>query len=205
MKIELRRRIALGAILSLSIFTIITSIVRIGGGKSANGQIDSSWVVFWLQVEASVAVIVISVSAYRALYVAERSRKQESPKFNSTYRERLWSHSKSLKTSNKGTGNLPSVPNPTLSGVRTYIERAPVNEGSLTASQDKFLPPNDQSILVTKELSSHKVNSRLRIYEGCIDKSRRHHPTKNRLRHTKWYNLVPSIFGLYIKVWDRLD
>ncbi|KAL8850272.1 MAG: hypothetical protein Q9221_004782 [Calogaya cf. arnoldii] len=59
-RIDLRRKLALGTMLCLSVFTIITVIVKISGGNTNNGQIDSSWVIFWLHMEAAVAVMVNS-------------------------------------------------------------------------------------------------------------------------------------------------
>ncbi|KAL8690478.1 MAG: hypothetical protein Q9218_004087, partial [Villophora microphyllina] len=57
-RISLHRKLVLGGILSLSIFTMIVSIVRIAGADLPNGMIDSAWVNFWLQIEAAVAVII---------------------------------------------------------------------------------------------------------------------------------------------------
>ncbi|KAL8949083.1 MAG: hypothetical protein Q9222_004773, partial [Ikaeria aurantiellina] len=128
-QIDIRRKIALGTMLCLSIFTIVTAIVRISGGKSANGQIDSSWVIFWLQMETAVAVMVASISAYRALFVVERSRPQESPRYISKLRAKLWERSKdSHETRVGGNGGLPSIPAPTLSGMQTYINHAPYSD-----------------------------------------------------------------------------
>ena len=52
-QISLHRKLALGTILCLSVFTMIICIIRISGGNTVNGQIDTAWVIFWLQVEAS--------------------------------------------------------------------------------------------------------------------------------------------------------
>lgn len=80
--------------LCLSVFTIITVIVKVGGGNTNDGQIDSSWVIFWLQMEAAVAVMVASIIAYRALFVVERSRTPESPRYISWVRTKTWDRSK---------------------------------------------------------------------------------------------------------------
>ncbi|KAL8633179.1 hypothetical protein Q9189_001079, partial [Teloschistes chrysophthalmus] len=72
-RIPLQRKLMLGGILSLSIFTMIVSIVRIAGADLPNGMVDSAWVNFWLQIEAAVAVIVVSISAYRSLFVVAKS------------------------------------------------------------------------------------------------------------------------------------
>ncbi|KAL9628181.1 MAG: hypothetical protein Q9204_006056 [Flavoplaca sp. TL-2023a] len=93
-RIDLRRKLALGTMLCLSVFTIITVIVKISGGNTVAGQIDSSWVIFWLHMEAAVAVMVASIMVYRALFVVERSRTEESPRHTSGARARIWYRSK---------------------------------------------------------------------------------------------------------------
>lgn len=101
--------------LCLSVFTIITVIVKISGGNTNNGQIDSSWVIFWLQMEAAVAVMVASIIAYRALFVVERSRTQDSPRYISWVRAKVRARSNysqddpafALQNSLSGRGNLP--------------------------------------------------------------------------------------------------
>ncbi|KAL9032361.1 MAG: hypothetical protein Q9180_006547 [Flavoplaca navasiana] len=80
--------------LCLSVFTIITVIVKISGGNTIAGQIDSSWVIFWLHMEAAVAVMIASIMVYRALFVVERSRAEESPRHTSGARARIWDRSK---------------------------------------------------------------------------------------------------------------
>jgi len=70
---------------------MIVSIVRIAGGIS-NGMVDPAWVNFWLQVEAAVAVMIVSITAYRSLFVMNKSSNGKSPKQQSTsYKRKLWS------------------------------------------------------------------------------------------------------------------
>ncbi|KAI4219626.1 MAG: hypothetical protein LQ349_008303 [Xanthoria aureola] len=81
-RISLRRKILLMFILGLSIFMIIVSIVRIAGARFPNGSVDSAWVVFWLQLEAAVAVIIVSITSYRSLFVKDKStdNNKKSPR-----------------------------------------------------------------------------------------------------------------------------
>lgn len=62
-RISLHRKVILGGILSLSIFTIVVSIVRIAGAELPKGPVDSIWVNFWLQAGAAVAVTIDSIAA----------------------------------------------------------------------------------------------------------------------------------------------
>ncbi len=74
-QISIRRKLILGGILCLSVFMIIIAIVRISTGRNAKGQVDTAWVIFWLQAEACVALMVVSVSAFRALFMAQKASR----------------------------------------------------------------------------------------------------------------------------------
>ncbi|KAL8688913.1 MAG: hypothetical protein Q9218_005289, partial [Villophora microphyllina] len=139
-QIDMRRKIGLGTMLCLSVFTIITAIVRLSGGNTIGGQIDSSWVIFWLQIEAAVAVMVASIAAYRALFISERSQKQAgSPQYTSNSRfgakiRGRWSGSKETKTSI----SLPSLPAPTHTSMRTKTHQTSYDEERLMGPSGEF-------------------------------------------------------------------
>ncbi|KAL9117442.1 MAG: hypothetical protein Q9187_006022 [Circinaria calcarea] len=50
-KINLRRKLGLGSLLRLSIFAIITNIIRAARHKLSNGQDDVVWILFWVEVD----------------------------------------------------------------------------------------------------------------------------------------------------------
>ncbi|KAL8796095.1 MAG: hypothetical protein Q9195_001427 [Heterodermia aff. obscurata] len=146
-KISLRRKLALGTILCLSVFTMLICIIRISGGNTVNGQIDTAWVIFWLQVEAAVAVIIVSVTAYRMLFVAENPQYRDSPPqqqiiaSSSSSRARVWNRARTTTRSN----GLPGIPAPTLSGFRDLVRRSGGDKEAYTARSDdsEFVPLSD--------------------------------------------------------------
>lgn len=158
-QISLRRKVALCTVLCLSIFTIITAVIRIAGGNISQGQVDSAWVNFWEQAEAAVAIIVVSVSAFRALYVAHRASKQNSPFYPGFTSRSLWS-----KIS-KSRNNLPDVPSPSFTGVRTFVQRAPYGREILRDSPDMELPLRGSRIVVTRDVSTETVRPLRRFNE----------------------------------------
>ncbi|CAF9917339.1 MAG: hypothetical protein HETSPECPRED_003214 [Heterodermia speciosa] len=144
-KISLQRKLALGTILCLSVFTMIICIVRISGGNTTNGQVDSAWVIFWLQVEAAVAVIIVSVTAYRMLFIAETQQYRDSPPQQietAASRARFWNRTDRTTTRSNG---LPSIPAPTLSKVRSWVKRSEGGKEAYTARSDdsEFVPLSD--------------------------------------------------------------
>lgn len=84
-RLLVRQKFALCGILCLSILMIVIAIIRVVWGKASNGQVDSSWANLWLQVEASVGVIVVSISAFRALFVAQKTSKYERKIYREDY------------------------------------------------------------------------------------------------------------------------
>lgn len=152
-KINIRRKLALWGILCLSIFTAITALIKVAGGNIGHGQVDSAWAIFWLQAEAAVAIIVVSVSAFRALFVTHRASKQQSPAHHGSSFDFIWS--KIVRRHD----NLPAAPASTHNGAGTYIGHSPYDSGSFEGSRDMELPLQGRGIRVTHDISSDKISN----------------------------------------------
>ena len=151
-------------ILGLSIFTIIVSIVRIAGARFPNGSVDSAWVVFWLQLEAAVAVIIVSITSYRSLFVKDKSTEnnKKSPRdlrSGTGYKRKLWSSLEKREEGRKQGVEMPTLPDPTLTGMRTVIGRARGYDDRFSRSEDFFLPPTAKGIVVMREADVRTVCS----------------------------------------------
>ena len=151
-KMTLRRKLALWGILCLSIFTAITAVVRVAGGNTSHGQIDTAWVTFWFQAEAAVSIIVVSATAFRALFVAHQASRQQSPAHHASTSRSIWS--KLVRRHE----DLPAAPAPALTGARTYIRHSMSGPGDFEESQDIELPLQGAGILVTHDISSDKIS-----------------------------------------------
>jgi len=73
LQIPLRKKIILGIMLSLSAVMIVVAIIRTALAPLPNGVIDTSWLVFWTGMEAMVAIIMVSLTAFRSLFHGEDS------------------------------------------------------------------------------------------------------------------------------------
>lgn len=151
-KINLRRKLALWGILCLSIFTAITAVIKVAGGNISHDQVDSAWAIFWLQAEAAVAIIVVSITAFRALFVAHRTSKQQSPAHHASTSRSIWSRIV------RRDEDLPAALAPTFTGARTYIRYSPYGSGSFKGSRDMELPLQGPGIRVTHDISSDKIS-----------------------------------------------
>lgn len=75
-RIAFRQKLGLGVVLCLSLVMAIIALVRIGALWLPIHAIDEVWVLFWLQQECSVAVIMVSITAFRSFFVVDN---QPSP------------------------------------------------------------------------------------------------------------------------------
>ncbi|MCJ1408123.1 hypothetical protein MMC19_002196 [Ptychographa xylographoides] len=85
-RIARRQKVVLGLTLCLSVWMMITCVIQIGGlsvagtgnAEGTAGQsLDTVWQVFWQQVEASIAVTVLSFTGFRSLFAGSRSGSKE--------------------------------------------------------------------------------------------------------------------------------
>lgn len=128
---KLNQKFGLGIFLCLSIFMIITAIIRISAISTlahAFGvtieALDPTWRGFWQQVEACIAVLMVSFTAFRSIFIAESSRnRNKGAKAWYASRQRILNLQRKIASEEQGNNGLPSIPSPTLTGLRTFIHR----------------------------------------------------------------------------------
>ncbi|MCJ1245486.1 hypothetical protein MMC30_002690 [Trapelia coarctata] len=78
MQLPLAQKLALGIMLCLSFFMMIIAIIRTAlAPLPDNKVIDTSWLIFWEGIEATTAIIMVSLTAFRSLFGQERMRRRE--------------------------------------------------------------------------------------------------------------------------------
>lgn len=147
-KIALRKKLALASVLCLSIFLIIISIIKVAAAHTIGTQVDATWVIFWLQAEAAVAVIAVSITMFRSLFLADGSRNkpQYKPRPSqppASYRK-LWTR--------RDTSQVDSLTVP----LATY---------SLGTAISPRVEARDFSMQVVRE-SDNLASSSLRLWNG---------------------------------------
>ncbi|MCJ1466210.1 hypothetical protein MMC07_004829 [Pseudocyphellaria aurata] len=136
-QIKLQQKLALGLSLCLSIIMIITAIVQISGIHAPTDTIDVTWEIFWQLMEACIAVIMVSSTAFRSLFVAHKSGNKSPPQKPSLGKRMLNSRilaKKRPQNDGQDHEDLVAIPRATLTGMRTFIwgRRA---EGSVMRSE----------------------------------------------------------------------
>jgi len=124
-KIKSSQKFILGLFLSLNLFMAITACVRVSG-LSFRGTFDNVWLFVWQQIEACVAVAMISLTAFRSAFIgSESSRVRKSgakkPWYSSTISAIKRRHAQ-RRSDEEAMQGLPQIPSATLTGMRTFIQ-----------------------------------------------------------------------------------
>lgn len=122
-RINLHQKLGLALVLCLSLVMVIIAIVRIAGIKLGGGNVDIVWLAFWMQQECSIAVIMVSSSAFRSFFVASTTKSPSPPYSPGSWKRRLLLRRPSPERNDMESANgLPQVPRATLTGMRTAIK-----------------------------------------------------------------------------------
>jgi hypothetical protein len=121
-RMNLRQKLGLAVFLCLSLVMAIVAIVRIAGIKLGASTVDIVWLAFWMQQECSIAVIMVSTSAFRSFFVTDTT-KRPSPGYSpGSWKRRLLRRRPSPDRDDMESANpLPQIPRATLTGMRTAI------------------------------------------------------------------------------------
>lgn len=148
------QKLGIAVFLSLSIFMIIIACIRIIGFTLFDHEI--SWNLFWLQVEGSVAVIMVSVTAFRSVFASQRSEARDR-------KARAWYSSTVAKlrrqkasSENYDLEDLPSIPSATMSGMRTFIRGSQLGSGPEAYDELAGCEPSKSvagQVMITRDVS----------------------------------------------------
>jgi len=140
-------KIGVGSFLSLSIFMIICSIIRAAGVVPGNSHIpDIAWRVLWQELEACIAVIMASITAFRTLLVSRRGTEEgpRTPYSSERWYAKYYPAKRHPKTDshedNNGFIKLPILPPATFTGVHPQIRKKHHYETVDTINESEFDP-----------------------------------------------------------------
>lgn len=157
-RIKPRQKFFLGIFLSLNMFMAVTAAVRVSGLKF-HGTFDEVWLVLWQQIEACVAVAMISLTAFRSVFVASatsRARKEgaKKPWYSSTVEVINRKRKQKAQDEDEMRG-LPTIPGATLTGMGTFIRGVHRTTSLHSASDGDFddWPLHQQAVSPKQETS----------------------------------------------------
>lgn len=121
-RINVRQKLGLALFLCLSLIMVIIAIVRVAGIKLSGGNVDIVWLAFWMQQECSIAVIMVSSSAFRSFFVTGTANSPSPACSPESWKRRLLRRRPSPDRDDMESANgLPQVPRATLTGMQTAI------------------------------------------------------------------------------------
>ena len=162
-KIKLRQKIGLGSFLCLSFFMIVIVIIRLTQIRSKVWEI---WAVFWTQIEACFAIMMLSTTAFRQLFISRNTPTlgQPKPKLSDTYRRYL-SRWPKKSTSSDGSDEAQvsvSIPGAKLTGLQSFI-RGPSKYPHTTDLLDRLDGDKqglkDDNVIIRHDLEVHSDRS----------------------------------------------
>lgn len=154
---KLKQKLAIGVFLSLSLVMVMAGIIRQAGYQLHADSTDSSWLICWLYVEASIAIIMASTAACRTLFARggpDPCGIKARHKAHNVYliRKRLLRKTNWEVTDRE---DLPKIPSAALTGIEAIIYNIG-RSGHMTTlirPQDTYSMNEEES-----QLSSHKTS-----------------------------------------------
>lgn len=136
--IKRRQKIGLGISLCLSLVMVLIAVTRMAGIKLDNGEVDIIWLGFWMQQECSIAVIMVSASAFRSFFVKSSINSPPGHQVPRSWKKRIFPISWGLVESTEdGNYDPAAIPRATLTGMRTFIEVAGVTTHVRSGEDDQ--------------------------------------------------------------------
>lgn len=158
----------LGLLLSLclSLGMIIIGLIRSSTLPRAGVIQDVPYELFLLQMEACIAVLMASVSAFRSLFASEGSRAaRRKPNVKWSFRDTPWKRGKRSRRSDSDleTNGLPSIPSATITGLRSFVHGGSKPTATSSESDDISteypLTVKKPEMLHTRNISKGEVRS----------------------------------------------
>jgi hypothetical protein len=125
-KITTPRKLVLGTTLSLSVFMIAISLIRVTDSKLSDGVTDSVWLCFLTSMEGCAAICMVSLTAFRSIFHRQGSKSSKSSKSSKTptWKDAVLRTFRRNKLDDQEPGlSVVQFPGATLTGMRTMIDR----------------------------------------------------------------------------------
>jgi hypothetical protein len=110
---------------------IVITVIRSANFYSKDTRTnDIRWAVFWVQVEASIAVLMVSLTSFRTAFNVKRNRD--------TDRQKVWKHSMNImrtlgfskSNDNSRVGLEVGIPGAKMTGARTMFDQGTFGESA---------------------------------------------------------------------------
>ena len=175
-RIKPAQKLGLAVFLCLSIVMAVMAIVRVSGLRITSAQgvpaFDTAWQYLWQQIEAGLAVCLVSLTAFRSLFIAHgRNRSGPTPhrSWYATSIERIKNRKK--RSYEDDVGQLPEIPNGFLTGMRTFIQGGSTRKSTAltsltTQANNNALLGEEEEWGLPEEQRRQKLKQQIRVTSG---------------------------------------
>lgn len=162
---------------------IIIACVRVLA-FNINGTYNAVWGLFWHQAEAAVAIIMVSITAFRSLLglkalKAQKKKEMERSWFADRAKQRTRYFKKTTEAKSESE-QLPSIPGATLTGMRTFIDGNGIWDESMEMGKIHQLEKNALGATASHQPQENEVNHPISITSNNFEEA----------KHTKVANFV---------------
>lgn len=170
-QMKLTQKLGLGGFFCLSMTMVLIALVRMSVYRRHGNQIDATWHVCWLYLEACVATMMASITAFRTLFVHGGSKQREIKAQNQaamySWREKVLRKIKSGRSDSwqdlSQGETLPKIPSATLTGIKSFINyNGRTRNGTTTMGDEEdqlhtelVSTKNNEEINVSKSFEVH--------------------------------------------------
>ena len=74
LRIKTRQKLGIGAFLCLSVVNIILAIIAVSANRTSVDSFNLVWTIFWKYVEACAAVLMVSFTAFRSIFLSNNQK-----------------------------------------------------------------------------------------------------------------------------------
>lgn len=138
---KLSQKLGLAAFLCLSVSMIAMAIVRVSG-LYFRGKFDSPWIVMWQQIEACVAVTMLSLTSFRVIFVGPNPGPDKAHHWIPSTR-RILAKQKKGTSADQCLDDSP-IPSATLTGVSSFFDRSRAAKSSDESTISDTWPLSDR-------------------------------------------------------------
>lgn len=123
-QIKTQQKIAFGFFLCISIIMVLVAFIRLSKTSGIGGY-DLRWEWYWELMEAYIAILAASITAFRSVFTNQnvRDRNLNRWKPSASWIERAKHWKRNQKSEEDEEDQLPSIPRALLTGMSTHIQR----------------------------------------------------------------------------------
>lgn len=152
--IELRQKITVVIFLSLSSIMIFVAVVRVSTIRTSRGVYDYTWTNLWLYIEAGIATIMVSLTAFRTQFILQKEERQRLERLKRPLTH-IRPHKKQAPWIESEVEELPTTPPAAMIGLGNAARGGKTRLSAMSTSlKEKPMKKNTRlSIMVDKRVS----------------------------------------------------